>query len=304
MSRYFIPFLPFRLDRQSRRVLQGLFPIASRMSKLFPGLRHELEESGNAVNATEYMAGALLSSMFYFVMIIMCLTLALRAAGLEYGPKPEIVIFVSLAFSTSAFVFILLHPKLLMARAVKNIERNLLYATRHLMIQTTAGVPLFESIVSVSEHYGDQRLDYGAISVEFGKIVKEVRGGKELTQALEDSATRVNSNQYRRLIWQLANSNKAGANIGFVLRQMMEYLADEQRVMIRDYGSQLSPLAIFYMLACIIAPTMGMIFLVIISTLVSFDINEVVLGGILGLVMVAQLLFVGLIKSKRPMVAI
>jgi flagellar protein FlaJ len=172
------------------------------------------------------------------------------------------------------------------------------------MIQTSAGVPLFESIVSISENYNEEILDYGAISAEFGKIVKEVRGGKDLTQALEDSAKRIDSNDYRRLIWQLANSNQAGANVGFVLRQMMSYLADEQRVRTRDYGSQLSPLAIFYMLVCIIAPTMGIIFLVIISALASINMTEILLALALLMSLIAQVVFIGLIKSKRPMVAI
>jgi flagellar protein FlaJ len=198
----------------------------------------------------------------------------------------------------------MVHPRLAIYHATRSIERNLLYATRHLMIQTSAGVPLFDSIVSISEQYGDSRLDYGAISTEFQKIIKEVRGGKELTQALEDSASRVPSNYYRRLLWQLANASKAGANVGFVLRQMMEYLSDEQRVMIRDYGSQLSPLAIFYMLAAIIAPTMGMIFLVIITTLVNIKVDATILGSVLVLVLVVQMVFIGIIKSKRPLVSL
>lgn len=302
MSKPFVPFAPFHLARSGRRMLHGFCPIGALLKQYFPKLDAELEESGNTLSATEYLAGAVLTSFFYFsmtfgLMLIFSLRISHetgRVAALGFGG------IVAIAF----FAYALLYPRLIVGRSSREIERNLLYATRHLMIQTSAGVPLFESIVSISENYGDDKLDYGAISVEFGKIAKEVRGGKELTRALEESAARINSNDYRRLLWQLSNANKAGANIGFVLKQTMSYLADEQRVRIRDYGSQLSPLAIFYMLMCIIAPTMGVIFLVIIATLAAINVTELLLGLMLLMVFVVQMLFIGLIKSRRPVMAV
>jgi len=300
----FIPFAPFQLTRSSRRMLQGFCPIGAAVKPMFPGLARELDEAGNDLSATEYLAGAIITAIFYFIIVfILMLSVSNKLVPENAGAR-----IISLAFSgiiaLSVFGYSLLYPQLLVTRSSRNIERNLLYATRHLMIQTSSGVPLFESIVSISERYHDQQLDYGAISVEFGKIAKEVRGGKELTDALEDSASRIRSEDYRRLVWQLANTNKAGANVGFVLRQTMSYLEDEQRVKIRDYGSQLSPLAIFYMLMCVIAPTMGIIFLVIISTLAAIKITEALLGVVLLISLVSQVVFIGLIKSRRPVVAL
>jgi flagellar protein FlaJ len=285
-------------------MLHGFCPIGAAIRPAFPNLQRELEESGNKLPATEYLAGVVLSTVFYFVAVFVATLLVAN----KYSPEGMEARAVSLAFAgvvaLCTFGYAMLYPRLVVSRASREIDRNLLYVTRHLMIQTSAGVPLFDSIVSISENYNDQRLDYGEISREFEKIVKEVRGGKELTDALEGSASRITSPDYRWLIWQIANASKAGANIGFVLRQMMSYLADEQRVKIRDYGSQLSPLAIFYMLVCIIAPTMGIIFLVIVATLSSIAVTEVLLGTALLMSIVAQIVFIGLIKSKRPVVAI
>jgi archaeal flagellar protein FlaJ len=304
MSKAFLPLAPFPITRTTRRLIHGFCPIGAAIKPAFPRLEHELEEAGNTFTATEYLAGMVLTSVFYFAIAFI---LILLVAG-RYSPEGASERIPAVAFAGVAaiavFGYSMLFPRLLVSRSSHNIDRNLLYATRHLMIQTSAGVPLFDSIVSISENYNDQRLDYGAISTEFEKIVKEVRGGKELSDALEHSASRINSADYRWLVWQLANSNKAGANIGFVLRQMMSYLEEEQRVKIRDYGSQLSPLAIFYMLACVIAPTMGIIFLVIISALAGIAITGVLLGTVLAVSCAAQVVFIGLIKSKRPVVAI
>ncbi|VVB98843.1 Type II secretion system (T2SS), protein F [uncultured archaeon] len=304
MSKPFIPFAPLPLNRSTQRILNGFCPLGASLKPLFPGLGKELDETGNQLTATEYLAGVIATSIFYFAVTF----LVMLYAAYAFSPSSDGAKMVALAFSFVLAIFTfgysLLYPRLLVQRASKDIERNLLFATRHLMIQTSAGVPLFESIVSISENYNDPKLDYGAISAEFGKIAKEVRGGAELTQALEDSAARIASDDYRRLMWQLANANKAGANVGFVLRQMMSYLSEEQKVKIKDYGSQLSPIAIFYMLVCVIAPTMGIIFLVIISSLASITITWLMLGMVLVISLVAQVVFIGLIKSKRPVVAI
>jgi pilus assembly protein TadC len=303
MSKPSVPFMPFPLTRTSRRLLNGLCPAGAAIKPLFPGLDRELEATGNSLSAIEYLAGTLITAVFYFVVTFVLMLTVERFLPQKEGLRMNALMF-GFIVAAAVMAYSVLLPKLHAGRGSGNIDRNLLFVTRHLMIQTSAGVPLFESIVSIAEKYNDPMLDYGAFSVEFEKIAKEVRGGKELTQALEDSAARINSNDYRQLMWQLANANKAGANIGYVLRQMMSYLSDEQRIRIRDYGSQLSPLAIFYMLVCIIAPTMGVIFLVIISTLANIGITSVLLGVGLMLMLVCQIVFIGLIKSKRPVVAV
>lgn len=121
---------------------------------------------------------------------------------------------------------------------------------------------------------------------------------------MEDSAVRNPSPYYRRVLWQLANANKAGANIGYVLRDVVEFLSNDQRIMIREYGSQLNPLALFYMFTCVIAPTMGLIFLAITTIISSIPVNEAMFIAILMFLGVFQMMFIGLIKSRRPVVAI
>ncbi len=298
-----LPFAPFLVSRQGRRMLHGFYPIGAALKPFFPNLKQELADCENSLSATEYLAGTALSSFFYFVLMFAAMTVLT-----VFSPIGDVKRILALAFAgmagTAVFAYSLLYPRVYLGRAAKEIERNVLYVTRHLMIQTSAGVPLFDAMVSVSKKYGSPLLDYGAASVEFDRITKEVRGGKEMTEALEGSAARINSNSYRRIMWQLANANKAGANMGFVLRQMMSYLAEEQRVSIRDYGSQLSPIAVFYMLTCIIAPTMGTIFLVMITALAGIAVTWLVLGSVLAFMLVMQVFFVGLIRSKRPVVAV
>ena len=84
----------------------------------------------------------------------------------------------------------------------------------------------------------------------------------------------------------------------------MDFLAEEQRIQMRNYGAQLNSLAIMYMMACIIVPTISLIFLMVISSFVDFPITDVILYSILAAMVFVQYMFVGLIESRRPAVAI
>ncbi len=299
-----VPFMPFPY-KVAKPLIHGFIPVSSFLVKFFPSLDSELEEIGSKLESKDYLGGALVSFLTYFSVIFLLLGMwAFRLELLGDLGTRLLILLISFMFAFAIFFYTMLFPKWTSTKKKDELERNLLFATRHLMIQTNAGVPLFDAMVSISEEYGDPNFDYGGISREFKKIIKEVRSGRELTEALEDSARRNPSPYYRRVVWQLANSNKAGANIGTVLKDMVEFLSDEQRISIRNYGSQLNPLALFYMLTCVIAPTMGLVFLMIMSTFVDIPITEITFAVILVLLMVIQILFIGLIKSRRPKVAL
>jgi pilus assembly protein TadC len=299
-----IPLLPLPYGPLSK-LSHGFYPLSSFLLKVLPSMEMELEGAKSQFDGKEYISGALLTFTIYFIGIgAILVTWAFRNELID-DLKIRLAIFsISFIISLAIFMYILAYPKWKSSKVKLEVEKNLLFAARHLMIQTNAGVPLFDSIVSISEEYDDENLNYGAISKEFRKIVREVKSGKELTVALEESAVRNPSQYYKRAIWQLANANRAGANMGFVLKDIVEYLSSEQRIMIRNYGSQLNPLALFYMFTCIIAPTMGIIFLAIIVTIAGTPINDFVFITILVLLAIAQIVFIGLIKSRRPTVAL
>lgn len=299
-----VPLLPFPY-KSIKNACKTLYPIATKLAKVFPSLEGELKNVDSQLDAKEYLSAALFSLLFYFCVISFIMgTWAYRSGQISGIGGWTTLLAISFLVSCSFFVYALIFPRWMFNRKKVELERNLLFATRHIMVQTSAGVPLFDALVSASEEYGNEEMDYGEISREFSKIVKEVRGGKELAEALEESAVRNPSPYYRRVIWQLSNSQKAGSDVGTSLQIVVDFLSNEQRIMIRNYGSQLNPLALFYMLMCIIAPSMGLVFMMIASTLVEIPVNESTFMAILAGLLVMQIMFIGIIKSRRPKVAI
>jgi len=140
------------------------------------------------------------------------------------------------------------------------------------------------------------------MSTEFSTVVKEINAGKPQVEALEEIAVENPSLFFRRSIWQLVNGMKAGSDMSGVIKEIINSLSEEQVLQIQRYGGQLNPLAMFYMLVAVIAPTLGMTFLIIISSFIALGetITKIVFWGLFGFVCFFQIMFLGIIKSRRP----
>lgn len=281
--------------KQALAIARPFYGIASRIAARNKFLEKDLYKIESQLSATSYVSLSMLDAAMYFVLVFALAYSVLSKMGMKSGP------LVSLALALLAFfgvlVFCLAYPRWLLHKRVSQIDRDLLFAARHLRIQTSAGVPLFEALASASH-------GYGSVSDEFERIITNVQGGASLSDALEDSAMKNPSYYYNRILWQMSNAVKSGTDIGPVLSDIVDFLADEQRIKMRSYGAQLNSLAIMYLMACVVVPTTSLIFLMVISSFVSFPITDTVLFGILAALIFVQYMFIGLIESRRPAVAI
>ena len=193
------------------------------------------------------------------------------------------------------FMYVIFYPKLYVNRKINQIEKNLPYALHHLLIEVRSGIPLFNALVSISQSR------YGILSEEIKKAVDDISTGKSEIGSLELLARRNPSLYFRRVLWQIVNSLKSGADIGNTIKQIVDNLAEEQRVAIKKYGSQLNPLTLMYMIFAVIFPTLGITFILVLSSFVGIGIDlQIVLIGIILFLLLFQFMIIGLIKSKRP----
>lgn len=289
-----IPFVPFPVQKALKFSKPFLF-ISSRLVKLNPFLAQRLIQAEINLKDREYLAIAIFSSIFWFFLIFSLFIIL----GLIAGKNLLLLSFVfSLLIAVVVFNYISFYPSLLLSRKDRDIEKNLLFAIRHLFIQIKSGVSIFDSLVSVSKG------NYGSVSEEFEKCVKEIATGKEETQALEELAFRVPNVGFKRVIWQIVNSLRAGGDVGNTLNIIAQNLSEEQKVKIRKYGSQLSPLALMYLMLTVILPTLGITFLIIFSTFAGMQVPETVFFLILFVVVVFQVMLIGMVKSRRPSVEV
>lgn len=290
-----LPFVPFKLGIAKRfaRPFVGLSEI---IVKISPGVEMSLKQSEIEIDSREYVSIAIFSSIFWF--LIMFSTIFILGQILAISSFMYISIFSSLAISTMVFVYLMLYPKLIVVRKLRSLDKNLLYGLRDLTVQVKSGVPLFNAMVSVSKK------DYGMFSEEFSESVKKISTGDSQTDALEEMASRNPSLNFRRAIWQMVNSIRSGTDLGSTLDNTVSNISNEQRVQIKKYGSQLNPLAMMYMMMGVILPSLGITFLIILSSFSGFPITEVFFWMIMVVLIVFQFAFVGIVKNRRPSIEV
>lgn len=286
-----IPFVPFPIKKAAKEATDHFSKFGDMVCKAFPSLKMSLYQAKIELRPREYASLIVLTSFFYFVLM----TPLIFWIGLIAGKIDLFLpLFVGTVFSAFIFFYLIQYPNLVAARRMRVLESDLLSALQHMLIEIKSGVPLFNSMISIS-------VDYGEISEEFKKMVKEINAGKSEMAALEESSRRNPSLYFRRTLWQLTNSIKAGSDIGNALEAIVHNLTQEQIIAIRKYGQELSPYTLIYMLIAIIMPTLGITFMIILSSFAGIVVPKIIFPLIIIGLSIFQYFFMGVIKTKRPL---
>ena len=80
----------------------------------------------------------------------------------------------------------------------------------------------------------------------------------------------------------------------------MDTLTKEQIISVKKYSQELNPLTMIYMLVAVILPTMGMTFLIVLTSFSGASIDKIIFIAILFGLGIFQFVFMGIVKSKRP----
>jgi len=123
-----------------------------------------------------------------------------------------------------------------------------------------------------------------------------------MSQAIEDSIVRNPSKQYRRAMWQLATSIKSGTEISDTLKSIVDSIIKDQELKIEKYGKSLNPYILVYLLVAVVGPSLGITGMVVVSSFTGLSIGIQIYTIVTGIVLLAQVFFLNLVKSSRPAV--
>ncbi|MFH0955054.1 MAG: type II secretion system F family protein [Candidatus Micrarchaeota archaeon] len=286
-----IPLSPFPVN-----MLKGIIPFfigfGAGLAKAMPNLKTELEQAEIELDAEEYSAIMLFLALFYFAAF----TILGVLFGLKLFPDTMWTTAPIIGFFAALMVLIqiIAYPHVLIKKKIRDLEQNLIFGLRTITVQIRSGVSLFDGLSLIADG------NYGQLSTEFQKIVDEINTGIRDEDALQRSALRNPSLFYRRAIWQIVNGMKAGADITAVLSELVHSMTKEQVIQIKKYGASLKMLSLVYMMLGVIIPALGLTFIIVLSTFPQIPISQMLLWGFLGFLILAQFMFVGLLKSRRP----
>ena len=279
------------------RVSKPLRESAKRIEILFPDLEWDLKKAGYAdLDASTYLSMVIYSGLVIFI------TLFLATVVIPYVLSQEttnlyIYILLSLVCTFVIVLYLFIIPRVDINRRSRLIDNSLEYMLKDIQIQLKSGVPLFDTIVNVS------RWQYGECSRLADGIIKEVEAGRSITDVLDNVGMLSPSDYLRKVLWQIVNAVRSGSDVVKALDYISHDIRQDKEAKIKMYSRELNLWSLIYMMGVIIAPSMGVTLLVVLSSFIGGAvINENTLWAVLLVVSLMQVFFITFLKEKRPQV--
>ncbi len=262
--------------------------------KIFPSIKTNLRIAHFEKTPEQFVKKALRLSLYAAITftILAFFLFAKKVSLLALFPLMLLVFSVSLVFMT---LFIIQSPKSAIRKRQREIDKEVLFAGRYLLVKMESGTPLINTLEGASK-------SYGVSAKYFGEIVHEINTGVPLEIALENARTYNASEKFKRVLWQMVTALKTGSEVTGILRITLKSIAAEQSIEIKSYGKKLNSLMLFYMIVGCVAPSLGLTMLVIISGFLNLEFTNTIFYTILFFLSVVQVAFIVMVKSARPMV--
>ena len=289
-------FLPMK-EETILRASRIFLPFGSFLSRVFPNVKTNLIQLEVDLSPEEYLSMVVFVTLFSFLLFFVPIAvIGIFSKSLVDAVK---ISFLSgISFSFVVLVYSIFYLKLEMMRKIKFLEKDLLFAIRYLYIKVKSGVPLYDAMVGVA--YGN----FGEVSKEFKKTIREISAGIDEITALGNMALRNPSLYFRRVVWQITNNLRAGAEVSDILENIMSSLVREHKILVRKYGSELNPIILMYMMFTVVIPSLGITVIVVMSSFSGLAVPIYLFYLIPIAVFVLQLFFISIIKNKRPLLVV
>ncbi len=286
-----IPFVISNLDKVKKKSRYFLRFVKHKHNSQ---LQNFLDQSGTGLRREEYLA--ICYKKFIFSLAILFIISTTSLAFMRISNFLLYSSILSIMFSGFILFSMLAYPKIYASKREKNIERNLIPGLEDILVQLTSGIPLFSIMANISSS------DYGELSEEFRKIVRQINAGLPEEQVLEEVGEKSTSIFFRRTLWQIANGMKSGADLSTIIKSSIKALNEEQLIQIQNYGNKLNPMIMFYMMVSVILPALGITFLTIISSVISLPKTTAIFFYVVIFIAITfiQIMFLGILRSIRP----
>ncbi|NPE26916.1 type II secretion system F family protein [Methanococcoides sp. SA1] len=289
--KFSVPFTFSNIDKLTSRSA----PFSSRFRhKKDSSLEEYLKWVDVDLTREEYLGIVLRSfvNLFLILFIVFSISLLIIGIGFFYLIGAGLAVMIAAFTSFSQLVY----PRVFVSRKEKDIERNLIFALEDISIQLNSGIPLFDILTNISNS------NYGELSVEFGKAVKRIGSGEPEAKVLADLSARSRSVFFKRTLWQISNGLNAGSDMSLIIRDSIKTLNEEQVIQIQNYGNKLNPLIMMYMLISVIVPALSVSFMTVVASMIGLEENltKGMFVGLFVFVVFFQVMFLGMIKSRRP----
>lgn len=258
--------------------------IYENIARSLPGLKHKLKQAGMIEEPEMYVKKTLFTAGFMSVGLMLVFFLF----------YPHIYVVITLPFLYILFFFYFIkYVDVRIERLKRDIDQEIVFAGRFLIIELDSGVPIFKAFENVEKNYA-------VVGKYFGDIMNKVYLGTNIEDAINETLLNTPSSNMRKLLWQILNSIKTGAEAGAALNTIIDQIVREQQITVAEYGKKLNPIAMFYMMTSIIFPTIGTTMLIVLLTFVGVNVTMPFFAVGAFMLAFVQFMFLSIIRTTRP----
>lgn len=265
--------------------------LVQRISSFFPKLKKEIRIAHLKTTPQEFVYKSLKFSLPFSLGLTVLFFFIADKAGLPLILIPAV--FIVLFFLVFNFQFLKLKAKI--TQRQKEIDQEVLFVGQFLLIKLYSGRPLLNALIDTSE-------SYGVASKYMKEIVNDINTGSSLEDALENAMVYSPSEKFRKILFHVNNALKLGIDVTGPLNSVLEEITAEQDIEIKRYGKKLNTIVIFYMLAAVVMPSIGMTIFIVISSFINFNISVTHFLVVILFIVIIQITFISVFKGVRPTV--
>ncbi|MFH1506344.1 MAG: type II secretion system F family protein [archaeon] len=261
--------------------------------KAYPDMKKKLRMAYINMTPEKYIKKQLRNSFLMSVMLTV-----LWFFLVDKKDWPMILVFVGFIVIFFGIYTVLIRTvDARISKRARNLDQDVLFAGRFLLVKLNSGKPLLNSLVDASKSYGVAR-------TYFQEIVREIELGAPLEEALSDATEYCPSKNFKKILFQITNALKIGVDVTQFLDAVLEEISHEQLVEIQKYGKKLNGLTLFYMLLAIVLPSLGVTLFSVVASLLSVPIDVTLFIGLIIFLVAINFIFITIFKSARPVVNI
>ena len=271
-------------------ILRELIELIARKN---PRLELELKQAKIDERPETYISKSLAIALIFSLTLIAPLFFILIKAKVSL----LFLLGVFIIFFPLILMIILNLPSYRIKKRINEIESDILYSARYLLLKMRTGAPLINALVDVSKLHTNS-------SKYFGEIVSDIYLGEPIENAIEHAYRYTPSEQFKKILKVVKNSLNTGVDIKSNMELVLKEITDEQIIKIESYSKKINSLSLFYMVLGVIAPSLGVSMFIIAASFIKIKVTMGLLLFLFVLICIIQYFFIMLFNAAKPKVSL
>jgi len=259
------------------------------LTRRFPELRSNLLQAGLPYTPEQFVKKTMLSAFYFTVLLEFIILMVFSKA-----PFLKLLMGMSTPFLlVFCFLYFLQLPVVKQHLKAKDVEKEIVYAARFLIIELQSGVSLYNSFLNLVHNY-----PYAGKYIK--RIVEAVDLGSDMELAIDEAADACPSVSLTKILVQIKNSLSSGSDVTASLVEINHQITKEQIIAVKEYGRKLNPFVMFFMMVAVIMPSLGVTAFIVFASFLSVSVQLPILMVFVAGLGFIQFMFLNMIKSSRP----